>query len=167
MSKKKYKAPMPVGNFFPVPNEILQLGLCSGEILVYTYLMYCEDRTLFTNKFAFDAIIQEDMLVLILTKASGYDDTILCSAYWVVGTILRFEGSTILRSLELTSRTIVEILHLTVLVEGNDIVVTKEFALHFLARREIGLQICIFHRAHYGVCTMLLTFEENQLWSGL
>ena len=44
MSKKKYKAPMPVGNFFPVPNEILQLGLCSGEILVYTYLMYCEDR---------------------------------------------------------------------------------------------------------------------------
>ena len=47
MSKKKYKAPMPVGNFFPVPNEILQLGLCSGEILVYTYLMYCEDRTTF------------------------------------------------------------------------------------------------------------------------
>ena len=30
--------------FFPVPNMIFNLGLDGGEILVYLYLMYCEDR---------------------------------------------------------------------------------------------------------------------------
>ena len=30
--------------FFPVPNEIFSLGLTDGEILVYTFLMRCEDR---------------------------------------------------------------------------------------------------------------------------
>ena len=30
--------------YFPVPKSIFNLGLTSGEILVYTYLMYCEDR---------------------------------------------------------------------------------------------------------------------------
>ena len=33
--------------FFPMPNSIFRLGLTSGEILVYAYLMYCEDRTTF------------------------------------------------------------------------------------------------------------------------
>lgn len=33
--------------FFPVPNVILNLGLDGGEILVYLYLMYCEDRKTF------------------------------------------------------------------------------------------------------------------------
>ena len=32
------------GKFFPMPNSIFRLGLESGEILVYAYLMYCEDR---------------------------------------------------------------------------------------------------------------------------
>ena len=31
-------------NYFPMPNEIFSLGLNSGEIAVYTYLMFCEDR---------------------------------------------------------------------------------------------------------------------------
>ena len=31
-------------NYFPMPNEIFFLGLCYGEIAVYTYLMFCEDR---------------------------------------------------------------------------------------------------------------------------
>lgn len=31
-------------NYFPLPNEIFSLGLCSGEISVYAYLMYLEDR---------------------------------------------------------------------------------------------------------------------------
>ena len=31
-------------NFFPVPNEIFSLGLTDGEILVYTFLIRCEDR---------------------------------------------------------------------------------------------------------------------------
>ena len=30
--------------YFPMPKSIFNLGLTSGEILVYTYLMYCEDR---------------------------------------------------------------------------------------------------------------------------
>ena len=31
-------------SFFPLPNAIFRIGLTSGEILVYTYLMYCENR---------------------------------------------------------------------------------------------------------------------------
>ena len=34
----------PVKNYFPLPKEIFSLGLRSGEILVYAYLLYCEDR---------------------------------------------------------------------------------------------------------------------------
>ncbi len=35
------------GDYFPMPKSIFRLGLESGEILVYTYLMYCEDRKTF------------------------------------------------------------------------------------------------------------------------
>ena len=31
-------------NFFPLPNEIFSLGLSSGALAVYSYLLYCEDR---------------------------------------------------------------------------------------------------------------------------
>ena len=34
----------PASNFFPIPNEIFSLGLSAGEIAVYAYLMFCEDR---------------------------------------------------------------------------------------------------------------------------
>ncbi len=34
-------------NYFPMPNPIFSLGLTAGEVAVYCYLMYCEDR----NKF--------------------------------------------------------------------------------------------------------------------
>ena len=34
-------------NYFPMPNEIFFLGLCYGEIAVYTYLRFCEDRKTF------------------------------------------------------------------------------------------------------------------------
>ena len=34
-------------NYFPLPNEIFSLNLCSGEIAVYAYLMYREDRKTF------------------------------------------------------------------------------------------------------------------------
>ena len=36
-----------IKHYFPLPNEIFCLGLCSGEIAVYAYLMYCEDRKTF------------------------------------------------------------------------------------------------------------------------
>ena len=35
------------GTYFPVPKSIFNMGLVSGEILVYIYLMYCEDRKTF------------------------------------------------------------------------------------------------------------------------
>lgn len=31
-------------NFFSLPNAIFSLGLSTGELAVYAYLMYCEDR---------------------------------------------------------------------------------------------------------------------------
>ncbi|WP_330694946.1 helix-turn-helix domain-containing protein [Acutalibacter muris] len=31
-------------NFFPLPNAIFTLGLSAGELAVYAYLMFCEDR---------------------------------------------------------------------------------------------------------------------------
>ena len=33
-----------IKNYFPMPNEIFNLGLCSGEISIYAYLSRCEDR---------------------------------------------------------------------------------------------------------------------------
>jgi len=33
-----------VRNYFPMPNEIFHLDLSDGAILVYAFLMYCEDR---------------------------------------------------------------------------------------------------------------------------
>ena len=30
--------------FFPLPNDIFILGLTAGEVAVYSYLSYCEDR---------------------------------------------------------------------------------------------------------------------------
>ena len=35
-------------NYFMLPNEIFNLKLCSGEIAVYAYLLYCENRKTFT-----------------------------------------------------------------------------------------------------------------------
>ena len=35
-------------HYFPMPNEIFHLELSSGAILVYAYLMYCEDRKTYT-----------------------------------------------------------------------------------------------------------------------
>ena len=41
------KKPNAADKCFPVPNMIFNLGLDGGEILVYLYLMYCEDRKTF------------------------------------------------------------------------------------------------------------------------
>ena len=34
----------PTKDYFPLPNELFSLGLTSGEIAVYSYLMYRENR---------------------------------------------------------------------------------------------------------------------------
>lgn len=44
---KQYPKRNAIKNYFPLPNEIFCLGLSAGEIAVYAYLMYCEDRKTF------------------------------------------------------------------------------------------------------------------------
>lgn len=34
-----------IKNYFPMPNEIFSMDLCAGEIALYAYLMYRENRT--------------------------------------------------------------------------------------------------------------------------
>lgn len=36
--------PAPAKNYYPVPKVICQLGLSPGEIAVYSFLLFCEDR---------------------------------------------------------------------------------------------------------------------------
>ena len=36
-----------IRDYFPLPNELFSLGLSTGEIAVYAYLMHCEDRKTF------------------------------------------------------------------------------------------------------------------------
>ena len=45
MKKKNLMKRDPIKNYFPLPNEIYQLGLSSGAIAVYGYLLRIEDRT--------------------------------------------------------------------------------------------------------------------------
>ena len=47
MRRKKTQPRDPIRDYFPLPNEIFSLGLSAGEIAVYAYLMYCEDRKTF------------------------------------------------------------------------------------------------------------------------
>ena len=44
---KPYPKRNALRNYFPLPNEIFPPGLASGEIAVYSYLPYCEDRKTF------------------------------------------------------------------------------------------------------------------------
>ena len=39
-----WQKPDPVKNYYPVPKVICQLGLLPGEIAVYSFLLFCEDR---------------------------------------------------------------------------------------------------------------------------
>ncbi len=47
MKYNRYPKRDAVKNYFPLPNEIFCLDLSAGEIAVYVYLMYCEDRRTF------------------------------------------------------------------------------------------------------------------------
>ena len=47
MRRNKPQPRDPIRDYFPLPNEIFSLGLSTGEIAVYAYLMYCEDRKTF------------------------------------------------------------------------------------------------------------------------
>ena len=41
---KQYPSRSAKRNYFPLPNEIFSLGLSTGEVATYPYLMRCEDR---------------------------------------------------------------------------------------------------------------------------
>ena len=58
MSYKQYSKRDAIKNYFPLPNEIFCLGLSTGEIAVYAYLMYCEDRKNFQCHPSFRTICQ-------------------------------------------------------------------------------------------------------------
>ena len=42
--KNTYANRSPLGHYFFLPNEIFTLGLSPGELSVYAYLIFCEDR---------------------------------------------------------------------------------------------------------------------------
>ena len=42
--KNTYTKRSPLGHYFLLPNEIFTLGLNPGELSVYAYLIFCEDR---------------------------------------------------------------------------------------------------------------------------
>ena len=44
MKHQKWSKRDPIKNYFPVPNEVFLLGLSPGELAVYSYLLFCEDR---------------------------------------------------------------------------------------------------------------------------
>ena len=47
MKYKQYPKRDAIKNYFPLPNEIFMLGLNAGEISVYSYLLYRENRKTF------------------------------------------------------------------------------------------------------------------------
>lgn len=44
MKHKSYSKRDSIRDYFPLPNEIFALKLCAGEIAIYSYLLYLEDR---------------------------------------------------------------------------------------------------------------------------
>ena len=48
MRKSRYPKRDPIKDYFPLPNEIFCLNLSYGEIAVYSYLLYRENRKTFT-----------------------------------------------------------------------------------------------------------------------
>ena len=44
MAYKGYLKNDAIRNYFPMPNAIFNLGLTTGELAVYAYLMFCENR---------------------------------------------------------------------------------------------------------------------------
>ena len=47
MISERYIKQAKLQRYFPLPNSIFNIGLETGEIAVYAYLLYCEDRKTF------------------------------------------------------------------------------------------------------------------------
>ena len=57
--KRKYSKRDPIKDYLPMPNEIFCLGLSYGEIAVYSYLLYSENRKTF--QWGFSALISANL----------------------------------------------------------------------------------------------------------
>ncbi len=44
MSINRWSQPAPRTHYFTLPNEIFVLNLCAGELAIYAYLLYLENR---------------------------------------------------------------------------------------------------------------------------
>ncbi len=56
MKYEQYPSRSAKRNYFPLPNEIFTLGLSTGEIATYAYLMRCEDRETYQCYPSFETI---------------------------------------------------------------------------------------------------------------
>ena len=56
MKYSKWSKHDPIKNYFPVPNEVFLLGLSPGELAVYSYLLFCEDRSTYQCWPSFETI---------------------------------------------------------------------------------------------------------------
>ncbi len=75
------------GDYFPMPKSIFRLGLESGEILVYAYLMYCEDRKTFQCHPSYSTI--GEAVGMSNNTVKKYVDTLECKG------LIRTEHTTV------------------------------------------------------------------------
>lgn len=91
MKKHHYPSRDPIRNYFPLPNEIFQLGLTPGELAVYSFLLQCENRETYqcypsyrtigdavgmsrnTVKKYVDALVEKQLIYVEPTKVKTHD----------------------------------------------------------------------------------------------
>lgn len=76
------------GDYFPTPKAIFRLGLDFGEIAVYLFLMYCEDRKTFKCHPSYSTI--GDALGMSKNTVKKYVDSLECKEFiYITPTIVR------------------------------------------------------------------------------
>ncbi len=70
MKYNRYQKRDAIRDYFPLPNEVFCLNLSYGEIAVYAYLLYCEDRKTFKCHPSFRTI--SDALKMSRNTVSKY-----------------------------------------------------------------------------------------------
>ena len=56
MKYQKWPKRDSIKNYFPVPNEVFLLALSPGALAVYSYLLFCEDRSTYQCWISFKSI---------------------------------------------------------------------------------------------------------------
>ena len=62
MKNKYYTSRDPIKNYFPLPNEVFDLGLSPSALAVYSYLMYIEDRTTYQCHASYRTIVERGLI---------------------------------------------------------------------------------------------------------